>query len=313
MPQHTEHILVVEDSEFNALVLVRAVSDLASVTVAKNGAEAFEALAKQDFAVILLDIMLPDTDGFEICRRVIAEQGATAPAIMFVTSLDNAEDEAKGLSLGAVDYIEKPIVASLVRARVINQLNLACARRELLELNEKLTRLATTDSLTGINNRRYFFELMENELERATRYEHDYALMALDLDHFKKINDTFGHERGDAVLEAVASAWGAALRTHDILGRIGGEEFSIFLPHLGKDEAMATADRLVAAARALQIDDGQGGILPITVSIGVAISATDSEEPLTIRADKALYQAKESGRDRAIMEADTPDDAKESA
>lgn len=313
MPQHTEHILVVEDSEFNALVLVRAVSDLASVTVAKNGAEAFEALAKQDFAVILLDIMLPDTDGFEICRRVIAEQGATAPAIMFVTSLDNAEDEAKGLSLGAVDYIEKPIVASLVRARVINQLNLACARRELLELNEKLTRLATTDSLTGINNRRYFFELMENELERATRYEHDYALMALDLDHFKKINDTFGHERGDAVLEAVASAWSTVLRTHDILGRIGGEEFSIFLPHLGKAEAMATADRLLAAARALQIDDGQGGILSITVSIGIAISATDSDEPLTIRADKALYQAKESGRDRAIMETKTPDNAKESA
>lgn len=313
MPQHSEHILVVEDSEFNALVLVRAVSDLATVTVAKNGAEAFEALAKQDFAVILLDIMLPDTDGFEICRRVIAEQGATAPAIMFVTSLDNAEDEAKGLSLGAVDYIEKPIVASLVRARVINQLNLACARRELLALNEELTRLATTDSLTGINNRRYFFELMESELERANRYEHDYALMALDLDHFKKINDTFGHERGDAVLEAVASAWSAVLRTHDILGRIGGEEFSIFLPHLGKAETMATADRLLAAARALQIDDGQGGILSITVSIGIAISATDSDEPLTIRADKALYQAKESGRDRAIMEIETPDNAKESA
>jgi len=242
-----DHILIVEDSNFNAQVLAHAVSGLAPVTIVETGAEALSAMAAHNFSVVLLDIMLPDIDGFEICRKIISDKGTDAPAILFVTSLEHSDNEEKGLKLGAVDYIEKPIVASIVKARVNNHLNLARARKDLLAVNAELSRLATTDFLTGTNNRRHFFECMDSELARAKRYGHDYALLAIDLDHFKAVNDTFGHDRGDAVLTAVSDAWQKALRAHDILGRVGGEEFSVFLPHVDTGQAMATAERLLAA------------------------------------------------------------------
>ena len=147
-----EKILIVEDSRFNAQILSKAVSSLAPVSIASTGTQALEMMGKEDFDVVLLDIMLPDVDGFEICRRTVESGKEPLPAIIFVTSKDEAEEEEKGLSLGAVDYLYKPIVASIVRARVNNHLQLSRARRELLSANEELTRLSSTDPLTGVFN-----------------------------------------------------------------------------------------------------------------------------------------------------------------
>ncbi len=302
-----EKILIVEDSKFNAQILSKAVSPLASVSFATSGTEALEMIEEDDFAVILLDIMLPDIDGFEVCRRVIESKKALSPAIIFVTSKDEVEDEEKGLSLGAVDYLYKPITSSIVRARVSNHLQLSRARKELLSLNEELTRLSSTDPLTGVCNRRHFFEMMEKEIGRAERYNQEYALLALDLDHFKSVNDNFGHDRGDAVLSGVSKVWGDVLRTHDVLGRTGGEEFLIFLPHTDKDKAQIVAERLLTATRQLEIPDGKGGLLKITVSIGIAIPDAKCSKSLTICADKALYRAKAAGRDRTVCSTQAPD------
>lgn len=300
MANHAECILIVEDSEFNAQVLSKAVSKLAPVKVAKSGNEALDMVAERDFDVVLLDIMLPDIDGFEVCRRIIETKKTNAPPIIFVTSRDDVEDEEKGLSLGAVDYIYKPVVSSIVQVRVNNHLLLGRARRELLAMNAELERLATTDSLTGIYNRRHFYELMEKELARAGRYKQEYALLALDLDHFKSINDSYGHDRGDAVLASVAVAWTGILRTNDILGRVGGEEFSIFLPQTNKEQAMVAANRLLEVTRELEIPDGNGSSFGVTASIGIAFPTGECRQSLTICADKALYEAKNAGRNQAV-------------
>ncbi|NQU56369.1 MAG: diguanylate cyclase [Rhodospirillales bacterium] len=307
MQFHDEKILIVEDSKFNAQILSKAVSPLAQVCIATTGTQALQMMTEDDFGVVLLDIMLPDIDGFEICRRIVESNKLLSPAIIFVTSKDEIEDEEKGLSLGAVDYLYKPIVASLVRVRVSNHLQLRRAHKELLSLNEELTRLSSTDPLTNVSNRRYFFETMEKEIGRAKRYNHDYALMALDLDHFKLVNDRFGHDRGDAVLIGVANAWIDVLRTHDVLGRTGGEEFLIFLPHTDKSKAQVVAGRLLEATRQLKIPDGKDGTLEITVSIGIAMPDSNCSKSLTICADKALYQAKAEGRNRAVCNTQAPE------
>ena len=145
MPERTECILIVEDSEFNAQVLTKAVSALAPVMVAKTGTEALDMVAAQDFDVILLDIMLPDIDGFEVCRRIVEAKKSDAPPIIFVTSRDDVEDEEKGLALGAVDYIYKPVISSLVQARVNNHLLLARAPRPQLGNKIEMEKLAPND------------------------------------------------------------------------------------------------------------------------------------------------------------------------
>ncbi|MBT3238573.1 MAG: diguanylate cyclase, partial [Rhodospirillaceae bacterium] len=301
MPDHDECILIVEDSEFNAQVLAKTVSQLAPVIVAASGNEALDLMRTRVFDVVLLDITLPDIDGFEVCRKIVEAQGPDAPSIIFVTSKDNVEDEEKGLSLGAVDYLYKPVVGSIVQAKVKNYLSHSRARRDLIDKNAELNELATIDSLTETYNRRHFYELVDKEISRATRYDQDYAVIALDLDHFKSINDTHGHDRGDAVLKAATNAWAGVLRANDILGRIGGEEFSIFLPQTNKEQAMVAAERLLGATRDLGIPDGNGGSIGVTVSMGLAFPSDDCSQSINICADKALYEAKNAGRDRAAI------------
>ena len=253
MQDRAECILIVNESELDAQILSEAVSVLAPVMVAKSGNEALNMVAERDFDVVLLDIMLPDIDGFEVCRQIIESKKPNAPAVIFVASKDDIANEEKGLSLGAVDYIYRPTVPSVVQARVGNHLQLNRARRELSSLNIELDRMGTTDPLTGVLNRRQYYALEKKELARAKRYDQGPAVIALDLDHFKSINDTYGRDQGDAVLKAVAAAWTKTLRTSDILGRIGGEEFSIFLPQTDREQAEIAANRLLEATRKLNI------------------------------------------------------------
>jgi diguanylate cyclase (GGDEF)-like protein len=178
---------------------------------------------------------------------------------------------------------------------------------ELLTVNSKLEQLATTDPLTGIANRRRMTEQISKELDRARRYKHPLALLMVDIDHFKRINDTYGHEVGDQAIVAVAGALSAAMRSIDLVARFGGEEFVLLMPEASLETAGGAAERLRETVSQLCIDVEGGLSISLTISVGVAASypqeAPDSPSALLVRADKALYQAKKDGRDRVVLNA----------
>ena len=205
------------------------------------------------------------------------------------------------MSLGAIDYILKPYSPLIVLARIRNHLALQKAHRDLKAANAELTRLATTDFLTGVWNRRRFMELGEAEVARVRRSGRSFGMAMMDVDHFKSVNDTHGHDAGDNVLRALAEACVDRLRNVDIVGRMGGEEFALILPETDPQGAMLTVERLreYLSELAIPIDSGT---LTVTVSIGVTTvrDPSDTIEGALKRADEALYKAKGSGRNRTV-------------
>lgn len=293
----TAKVLLVEDSAFDENILRHAIGDMANITVVTSGKATLEALSTGDFDVLLLDIMLPDMDGFELCRQIKERQDSEFLPIIFITSLDDCGSEEHGLKLGAADYISKPIVPSVVNVRVRNHVAFARTNRELRKVNEKLSLLAATDPLTGVFNRRQFESLATEKSKQAAENNENCCFLMLDLDHFKAVNDNRGHAAGDAVLRAVAKVWGEALRPWDILGRVGGEEFSVLLPNTTFEQGLRIAERLchLTAQMDVSID---GETFNITASIGLAhtVAGKRSWTELSQEADLALYDAKNGGR-----------------
>jgi diguanylate cyclase (GGDEF)-like protein len=241
---------------------------------------------------------MPGMDGYEICRRIKSQHKDTA--VIFITGADGEAEEATGLGLGAIDYITKPFAPAIVRARVRNHLALVRANEELRTANEALARLAVTDPLTGVANRRRFMEVGAQELMRAQRAGNGLVcVLMLDIDHFKAINDTHGHPAGDAVIQAIAAACVQAVRAIDTVGRLGGEEFGILLPQTECTGAVEVAERLREKIESTVVSTEEGA-LRVTVSIGVAqgTAKTRAFESLLSAADKALYRAKKAGRNR---------------
>jgi diguanylate cyclase (GGDEF)-like protein len=297
-------ILIVEDSAIDIQLLAELLAGMGSISFAMTGAEALAKLDQASFDVVLLDVMLPDMNGFEVCRRMSGQLRPGETSVIFVTALHEAVWEEQGLSLGALDYIVKPFSPSSVRARVRNHLTLARTTRELRQAKEKLERMAAVDHLTGIFNRRQFEMLVGRELDRAGRGGRPGTLLLIDLDHFKQVNDTHGHAAGDQVLVAVAEAWTRELRGCDILARVGGEEFAVFLPEIELAEATGVAERLVRQTRKLEIRCDTGISLRVTTSVGGAWAGGGqaSLKALMHGADRMLYQAKQAGRDRAMVQ-----------
>jgi diguanylate cyclase (GGDEF)-like protein len=293
MPEQQESILIVDDSPDNIRVLNNVLRSHYKLSAASSGEKAM-ALARRTPPpnLILLDIMMPEMDGYELCRHLKADPDTARIPIIFVTARTEAADEAKGLQVGAVDYITKPICPQILLARVQTHLKL---RSLVLELR----RLATTDELTGCHNRRHFLQQGEIELLRHKRYHHPMALLMLDIDHFKKVNDVCGHAVGDRALKKLAEAVSGNLRSSDLFARIGGEEFVVLLPETDTALALTIAERLRASLR-MDISDK---IDPMSVSIGVVeLAEQDSTlDDLLRYADQALYQAKEEGRDRVVL------------
>lgn len=269
-----------------------------------TGAEALAKLGEYTYDVVLLDVMLPDMNGFDICRQVAGKLRPGETSVIFVTALNEGVWEEQGLLLGALDYIVKPFSPTSVRARVRNHLNLARTTRELRQAKDKLERMAAVDHLTGIFNRGHFEMLTERELERAERGDRPGALLLIDLDHFKRVNDTHGHAAGDKVLVAVAEAWSRELRGCDILGRVGGEEFALFLPETDGAEAEGVAQRLMRQTRALAVTCDDEVTLKVTASVGGVWTRGGRADLKTLMrvADRMLYRAKEAGRDRIEIE-----------
>lgn len=291
-------ILIVDDTPTNIQVLAVALRADYRVKVATSGKAAL-AIANHPNSrpdLILLDVMMPEMDGYEVCRRLKQEPATKSIPVIFVTAKSDVTDEEHGLRLGAMDYIVKPFHLAIVRARVQNHINLKIK-------SDMLESLALVDGLTGIPNRRRFDEALEHEWRRAQRNGTPLSLIMADIDHFKAYNDNYGHGAGDQCLKAAAKALANALeRPSDILARYGGEEFAAVLPDTNANGAHLLAERLRANVAALTLPHGFSSVEDhVTISVGYAsLEPIPDQSPLELLqlADKRLYQAKEEGRNR---------------
>ncbi len=292
-------ILVVDDSPENLQVISAVLKEHYKVKVAINGERALAlATAADPPDLILLDVMMPGMDGYEVCSRLKAQPATARIPVLFVSSRDEEEDEARGLSMGAIDYIVKPIRPSIVQARVRNHIELKRSR-DLLE------RLTTQDHLTGISNRRRFDDFLAVEWRRAAREQTPISLISIDIDHFKAYNDHYGHPQGDQCLIQVARALAASVtRPTDLVARCGGEEFAAVLPATGSAGATLLAEQMRARVLAQGLEHAHSATHShVTISLGVATlvpQADESPQALVDLADAALYEAKSAGRNRFV-------------
>lgn len=285
---------MVDDVPTNIDVLVGLLKDKYRVKAARNCKKAIEiARSANPPDLILMDVVMPEMDGYEACRRLKAESDTAAIPIIFVTSLADDEDEEKGLRLGAVDYITKPFRSAIVLARVENHL-------KLKSYQDLLKRQSNLDGLTGLPNRRAFDELLAQEWRRGARLESPLSLVLLDIDCFKQYNDHYGHIPGDEVLRQVGRALATVGRSIDFVGRYGGEEFVCLLPHTDSNGAKNVAAKLQDVVGSLQIPHEYSKACPnVSISLGVASTVPRAEaDPTRLieKADSMLYQAKEKGR-----------------
>jgi diguanylate cyclase (GGDEF)-like protein len=291
-------VLIVDDHPENILVLMDSLDEDCAVLVAKDGAKALEQAMNHRPDLILLDVMMPAMDGFEVCARLKADDRTKGIPVIFITAMREECDEEKGLRLGAIDYIRKPINPSVTRVRIRNHLAL---RRKTLLLEE----CALLDGLTEIRNRRWFDEALTREWMRGRRMGEPLSLAMLDIDHFKPYNDTYGHAQGDQCLIQVARALSHGMRRHsDLVARYGGEEFVILAPDTPLDAAVVLVREIARAVEGLRIPHAASPVADhVTISGGVACmvpSENDAETLLIEHADEALYQAKAAGRARVI-------------
>ena len=292
-------ILVVDDEPVNIDLVCSALRDEYILKTATNGEKAIEIATSVMPDLILLDILMPDMDGYHVCDTLKNNPNTQAIPIIFITGLGEADDEERGLSLGAIDYIVKPISSPIVRARVRNHIRLKL-KSDLLES------LAMLDSLTNIPNRRRFKEALDMEWKRALRSDSSapMSIVMIDIDHFKIFNDDYGHGAGDECLRSVAStlATEATFRPADMVARYGGEEFIALLPETDAIGAKLIAERFRRCIEALQIPHEHSNASRwVTVSVGYAsvIPGPDcTAEKLQEEADNMLYKAKVSGRNR---------------
>ncbi len=276
------------------------------VVSAADGRDAWSILtagSAPDIAIV--DWMMPGLDGVELCRRIRMTPALARMYVLLLTARGSKTDLIAGLDAGADDYMIKPIDVEELRARVrvgmrIANLQgkLAAQVTDLRGAQEHLATLVSTDVLTELYSRRRWFELAATEMSRSQRYGRDCCLMVLDLDHFKRINDTFGHGAGDRVLRRFADMLRAECRQSDVIGRLGGEEFGLIAPETAEGSAAQMAGRIRDACRRISVATPLGAA-QCSCSIGITqVTANDDDiEAVLSRADAALYEAKRSGRD----------------
>ena len=294
-PQNTL-ILIVDDVATNIQIMADTLKDEHRIIFATSGSEALKMAAKYEPDLILLDVMMPDIDGFTVCKQLKEDRLLREIPVIFVTALSEVDDETKGLDIGAVDYITKPVSPPIVRARVRNHLQLKYQR-------DLLRRIALHDGLTGIANRRHFDDTFEREWRRAQRQGTPISLVLADIDFFKGYNDHYGHQAGDICLRSVAQCLSEQMRRPtDLAARFGGEEFICVLPDTSIEGAEEVAERIRQAVEALAIPHEASILTPhVSLSLGVATAlepASTFAERLLKLADECLYVAKKAGRNQ---------------
>lgn len=292
-------ILIVDDTPANLDLLGRILSGAGyQIRKQSSGAMALTSAQAAPPDLILLDIKMPDMSGYRVCRQLKQQFSTAEIPIIFISALQDADDKVKAFESGAVDYISKPFHSKEVLARVATHLRLSMLQRRLEQQNRELERLATTDPLTGILNRRSFRDYGLHYLARASRYRYPFGLILFDIDEFKRINDRFGHDIGDKVLIDVTQSTRTQIRSVDLFARWGGEEFIILAPETPVEKAVSLAERLRECLERLRIDP----VGTITASYGVSTGTeSDTFEGLVREADIALLSAKEAGRNRVAL------------
>lgn len=295
-------ILVVDDMTTTLLLLHDLLKDTYEVKIAKSGTKALEILeSPNDIDLILLDIEMPDINGYDVCKRIKNNETIKNIPIIFITGRTSQEDEEYGLNLGAIDYITKPFNKAIVKLRIKNYLNLKIK-------NDMLEKLSMYDGLTNIRNRRFFDETFEKTFNEIKRDKKSLAVLMIDIDFFKPYNDNYGHGQGDETLRKVAKALEKTIkRPSDFVARYGGEEFVILLKDINKDGVEAVANNLLNAVRELKITHEFSKIENyVTISIGASFYNSNSDITkleLLLKADETLYNVKNSGRNNfAILE-----------
>ncbi len=290
-------ILVVDDEKINIQILTNHLSlQNYIVETASDGVEALEKIRNKDYDLVLLDIMMPKMSGYEVCNSLRAENSLYDLPVIMLTAKNQPEDIVVGFDMGANDYLIKPFEKSELLARVKTLVSLKISVREAID-NAKL---ANTDALTGLNNRRFLFEQANKEFEIARQANLDLSLMMIDIDHFKKFNDTYGHDMGDEVIKLVARGILKSCRELDTVGRYGGEEFSVVLPKTNLELAYVVAEKIRSYIEQKIYHSEKYGDLKCTISIGLASLNQNFKkvEDLFKDADNKLYTAKEKGRNR---------------
>jgi two-component system, cell cycle response regulator len=269
-----------------------------------TGEEARSVLRAEPWDVAILDRRLPDMDGVQLLQELRTDADFRTRYVIMLTGEDEQEDKIEGLELGADDYMTKPFQLPELLARIRAGKRIVDLQKELMETNRRLELLSVTDGLTKLHNHRFFQDELAKKFEETQRYERPLSLAMIDIDFFKKVNDTYGHAVGDDVLKQVARLYESSVRSTDLVARYGGEEFAVMMPETELEDALVLAEKIRSLIESSPIDT-QAGPLPITVSMGVASvprSKIHSAKELIIAADKALYRAKKSGRNQVQAE-----------
>lgn len=296
-------ILIVDDTQTGRHALMTALGETEyELSLATNGQEALTLATSLEPDIILLDVMMPDLNGYEVCRQIRSIPSLREVPILMISSLTERAERLQGILSGADDFISKPFDAVELKARVrtITDLNryrkLNAMRRNLAVLENQQVhwqKLAMVDDLTALHNRRAFLRKGLEELERAKRYQTDLSALMIDVDKFKNVNDTLGHRAGSDILKSVAVELKNNLRSMDIAGRLGGDEFCILLPHTPMISAGALAERLRRSIEA-KVFPARGAAIQVTISVGIATLTPDMNSIMDLMeaADLALYKAK---------------------
>ncbi len=286
-------ILIIDDTVENLDILGELLIQY-DIVDAISAEDALDIIKHEEIDLILLDIMMPNMDGFEMCTILKNNSETKDIPVIFITAKTDEDSIEKAYDVGGIDYVTKPFKPKELLARVKREL-------QLQELQIELKLLASTDPMTKLYNRRYFTKMSEHTLDLSKREKQDLAIIMLDIDKFKNVNDTYGHGIGDDVIIELANTLLEHQRKSDVVCRYGGEEFVILLPNTSKDGAYNVAVKIRESVEKLCINIPNNDILKFTVSIGV--SEVNIEDEINIeealkRADDALYRAKENGRNR---------------
>jgi diguanylate cyclase (GGDEF)-like protein len=288
-----QKLLIIDDSpDIHELVTLWLADEPLEFFSCATGMEGVAEVARLSPDLVLLDVDLPDVDGFEVCRRLKADAATASIPIVFLTGASSTDEKLCGLELGAVDYVTKPFDPAELRARV----RISLRTKALVDM---LSRKAMVDGLTGLFNRAYFDQSLAQHLSSVARGGNPFACMLIDIDHFKSINDRFGHPFGDRVLRSVAAELASDCRQQDIVCRYGGEEFVFLTPGQTIKGAQVLAERKRVAIEQIPFSH-EGRPVQVTCSIGVSDTTAGPPHEVVASADACLYQAKNSGRNRVV-------------
>jgi len=297
-------ILIVDDDRSVLGVAVESLSGIGyAIETAADGVEAVERVRADPPDLMILDVMMPRMNGLEVCRIVKSFASESFIPIILVTVKADIDSKVMGLKIGADDYLTKPYNPLELRARVASMLRIKAIQDKIDSKRRELESLSVTDDLTGLNNHRALQHRLRDEFLRAQRYNDPLALLMVDLDHFKDVNDKYGHLYGDFVLHELSRVMMKAVRETDFVARYGGEEFLVILPQTHFAGSVQVAERVWRSVGQHNFNDGKTQV-QITVSVGVSFfpnKSVASADDLLANADQALYQAKREGRNRICI------------